>query len=156
MRTERLKIGNVRGPKGDGTKITEVAVTVTENGVDEVPKPSATVEMTGTDEDKHLSITFDGIKGRHGTDAKIVDASATSDNTHLENPTVDVTVGGVPGNQTLEFDFKGLQGAPGIASIPDPLPVENGGTGAKSLDDFINSLGIEATNQTDIDSLFDE
>lgn len=54
-----------------------------------------------------------GTNGENGKDAKIESATATITPGHLDEPTVQVEVGGEVGAQTLTFTFAGLQGADG-------------------------------------------
>lgn len=54
-----------------------------------------------------------GPKGDPGTDARISSFTATVDALHLEEPTVEVTLGGETGAQTVSIAFSGLMGPVG-------------------------------------------
>lgn len=102
------------GLKGTPAKIS--SVTATTDGLHS-EEPTIDVSVTdGGDGGQNLDFSFLGLRGERGEsgrDAKIVTATATSDATHLDQPTVDVTVGGEPGAQSLAMDLKGFVGAPG-------------------------------------------
>lgn len=56
-----------------------------------------------------------GEPGTNGKDAVISGATGRTDASHLDQPTVTVQVGGEPGAQTFDFDFKGFMGPKGEA-----------------------------------------
>ena len=51
------------------------------------------------------------VTGSPGKDANISSITVTSDSTHTDPPTAEVVMGGEPGAQTVQINFKGLQGA---------------------------------------------
>ena len=53
------------------------------------------------------------VIGPAGKDANIASATGIVNPGHLDEPTVDVSVGGTPGENTLDFTFNGLQGNDG-------------------------------------------
>lgn len=53
------------------------------------------------------------VLGPTGRDANISSATVTINPGHLDEPTVEVLVGGSPGDNTLDFTFNGLQGEKG-------------------------------------------
>ena len=85
----------------------------------------------------------DGANGTNGKDAVIATATAKSDASHLDQPTVEVTLGGEPGSQTFDFSFKGLmgpQGPKGDAGAP-------GAAGSAGKDGAAGKDGVSVTHE---------
>lgn len=58
------------------------------------------------------------LQGAKGADAVFASATATTDGTHKDAPTVETTLGGEPGAQTIAFAFSGLMGPKGDPGEP--------------------------------------
>lgn len=110
---------NLKGEKGDPAGFGTVEASVD----DSIGVPEVELLQGGTDIRKDFTFNFKNLKGEPGTDAAFESVTATTDNQHLDQPTVDVTLGGTHGAQTVAFDLKGfmgpqgeqgLQGNPGI------------------------------------------
>lgn len=79
-----------------------------------------------------------GAKGADGTSADITSITITSDNTHLAQPTCEVTKGGTPQARTFTFAFKGLVGAAGARGETGPAgtPGAAGKNGTNGLNGY--------------------
>lgn len=120
------------GPKGDDgapgrdANITEVTVTVDNEHSD---SPTADAVLGGEPGAQTIQLNFHGLKGADGVDGESVtgpagrdgafaSVTATADAQHLDEPTVDVELGGEPGAQTAAFAFHGLMGQQGAEGAP--------------------------------------
>lgn len=98
----------MRGPSGLDAEIVSADADTDGTCMDE---PDITVDVENLGFGRHnLHFHMDGMRGKPGY---FTSANAEFEDTELAHPTCDVTVGGEPGAQTLDFLFKGLRGPAG-------------------------------------------